>query len=62
MSFQKLADVKTTAEMLAISPKTVWAMVAAQKIDVVRIGRSVRIPLNSIEKIIEEGMTPARVA
>lgn len=58
----KLVRVPEAAELLSISPKTLWAYVAARKIDTVRIGRSVRIPTESINRLIEEGTTPARVA
>jgi excisionase family DNA binding protein len=58
---KRLYRVPEVAEMLSISPKLVWKLVAERKqIDVVRIGRSVRIPAESIEKLIERGTTPAR--
>jgi excisionase family DNA binding protein len=59
---QKLFKVPEAAEVMNVSPKTVWAHIAARRIDVVRIGRAVRIPLHAIERLIEEGTTPARVA
>jgi excisionase family DNA binding protein len=59
---RKLARVPETAQMLDLSAKKVWAMVAAREIETVRIGRSVRIPLEAIEKLILENTTPARVA
>jgi excisionase family DNA binding protein len=58
----KLVRVPEAAELLSISPKTLWAYVAARKIDTVRIGRSVRIPTSAIDRLIDEGTTPARVA
>ncbi len=58
----KLVRVPEAAELLSISPKTLWAMVGARRVDTVRIGRSVRIPVSAIERLIEQGMTPARVA
>jgi excisionase family DNA binding protein len=58
----KLVRVPEAAELLSISPKTLWAYVAARKIDTVRIGRSVRIPTSAIDWLIDEGTTPARVA
>jgi excisionase family DNA binding protein len=58
----KLVRVPEAAELLSISPKTMWAYVAARKIDTVQIGRSVRIPTSAIERLIEEGMTPALIA
>lgn len=56
----KLVKIPEAAKMLAISEKTLWAWVAARRIDVVRIGRSVRIPTKAIEQLIEAGTTPAR--
>ena len=58
----KLVRIPEAAELLSISPKTLWAYVAARKVDTVRIGRSVRIPMRAIEELIEAGTTPARVA
>jgi predicted DNA-binding transcriptional regulator AlpA len=51
------------AELLSVSEKLIWKKIALrQGFDVVRIGRSVRIPAESIDRLIEEGTTPARVA
>ena len=52
------------AAILGLSPKTLWAWVYARKVTVSRVGgsRSVRIGTAEIERLIEEGMTPARVA
>jgi excisionase family DNA binding protein len=58
----KLYKVPQAAEALNVSPKTIWTWVGAREIDVVRLGRCVRIPASAIERLIEEGLTPARVA
>lgn len=58
----KLFKIPQAAELLSLSPKTLWKMVGAREITVTRIGRSVRIPADAIERLIEEGTTPARVA
>jgi excisionase family DNA binding protein len=55
----RLLKVPEAALRLNISEKTTWKMVYARKVDVVRIGRSVRIPENSIEKLIDDGTIPA---
>lgn len=47
------------AVRMHISVKTAWRMVYARKVDVIRIGRSVRIPDDSIDKLIDDGTTPA---
>jgi hypothetical protein len=44
---------------MRISEKTAWKMVYGHKVDVVRIGRSVRIPQDSVDKLIDDGTTRA---
>ena len=55
----KLLRVPEAAELLNISQKATWAMIYRRDIDVVRIGRSVRIPLSAIDQLIERGTVPA---
>jgi excisionase family DNA binding protein len=55
----RILKIPEAALRLNISEKTTWKMVYARKVDVVRIGRSVRIPENSIEKLIDDGTIPA---
>jgi excisionase family DNA binding protein len=55
----RLLKVPEVALRLNISEKTTWKMVYARRVDVVRIGRSVRIPENAIEKLIDDGTIPA---
>lgn len=60
---KRLYRVREAAEMLSVSEKLIWKKIALRDgLDVVRIGRSVRIPAESIDRLIEEGTTPARVA
>jgi excisionase family DNA binding protein len=54
-----LLKVPEAASRLNLSVKTTWKMVYGRKVDVVRIGRSVRIPEESIDKLIDDGMIPA---
>jgi predicted DNA-binding transcriptional regulator AlpA len=63
VSLQKrLYRVREVAELLSVSEKLIWKKIALrQGFDVVRIGRSVRVPSESIERLIQEGTTPARV-
>jgi len=56
---QQLLKVPEAAARLNISQKTAWKMVYSRKFDVVRIGRSVRIPESSINKLIDDGTIPA---
>lgn len=59
MAPAKLLKVPEAAEMLTLSPKTMWQWVGERRIAVVRLGRAVRIPLSEIERLMEEGTTPA---
>lgn len=60
---KRLYRVREAAEMLSVSEKLIWKKIALRDgLDVVRIGRSVRIPAESLERLIEAGTTPARVA
>ena len=59
MPAAKLLKVPEAAELLALSQKTVWQWIAERRIGVVRLGRAVRIPLSEIERLMEEGTTPA---
>ncbi|MFP5208671.1 MAG: helix-turn-helix domain-containing protein [Acidobacteriota bacterium] len=55
----KLLKVPQAAEMLAMSPKTIWQWIGERRIGVVRLGRAVRVPLSEIERLMEAGTTPA---
>jgi excisionase family DNA binding protein len=55
----KLLRVPKAAELLNINQKATWAMIYRREIDVVRIGRSVRIPLSALDELIERGTVPA---
>jgi excisionase family DNA binding protein len=55
----KLVKVPDAAELLALSPKTIWQWIGERRIGVVRLGRAVRIPQSEIERLLEEGSTPA---
>jgi excisionase family DNA binding protein len=59
MPTTKLLKVPEAAERLALSQKTVWQWIGERRIGVVRLGRAVRIPLSEIERLMEEGTTPA---
>jgi excisionase family DNA binding protein len=47
------------ADYLGVRPSTVRQWVWRRKIDVIRIGRCVRIPKAALDRVIEEGTTPA---
>jgi excisionase family DNA binding protein len=56
---KRLVTVIEAAEMLSISPKTMWAWIYARKVETVHLGRSVRVPASELERLIEEGTIPA---
>lgn len=55
----KLLKVPEAAEMLALSQKTIWQWIGERRIGVVRLGRAVRVPQSEIDRLMEEGTTPA---
>jgi excisionase family DNA binding protein len=56
----RLLTVKESAEQLSLSPRTIWAWIYERKVDIVKLGRSVRIKQSSIDQLIEQGTVPAR--
>jgi excisionase family DNA binding protein len=60
MPVARLLKVPEAAEMLALSQKTVWQWIGERRIGVIRLGRAVRIPQSEIDRLMEEGATPAR--
>lgn len=56
----KLISVKEAALLLSLSPKTVGNWCSRRLIDHVRIGGSVRLKVEDVERLIEEGTTPRR--
>jgi excisionase family DNA binding protein len=57
----KLLTVNQSAEQLGLSARTVWTWIYARKLEIVRLGRAVRIPQSSIDELIEAGTIPAKV-
>ena len=56
---RQLLTVKDTADRLAIKEATVRKMIFQRKLPIVRIGRSVRIPIEEVERLMVEGYQPA---
>ena len=46
--------------MLSLSQKTVWQWIGERRIGVIRLGRAVRVPISEVDRLIEEGSSPAR--
>lgn len=55
----RLLTVEEAALRLAVKPATIRRRILEQRIDVVRIGRNVRIPECSVERLIEDGLSVA---
>jgi excisionase family DNA binding protein len=58
-SQQRRLTIPDAADYLGVRPSTIRQWVWRRKIDVVRIGRCVRIPLEACDRIIERGTVPA---
>lgn len=56
---QMLLKVPEVAEMLGLSQVSIWRWVGQRRFEVVRLGRSVFVPKSEIDRVIEEGTTPA---
>ncbi len=48
-----LVTLRETGAMLGLSERTVWSLVNSGKLSRVKIGRSIRIPMDSIRQLIE---------
>jgi excisionase family DNA binding protein len=59
---RKLHKVPEAAYELNLSSKTVWKMIYAGELTCTRIGRSVRIPEEAIQELIDGGTIPARIS
>ena len=59
---EQLHSIDTAAERLQIAPKTLRNWVGERRIAVYRIGRRVRIPESEIQRVLEEGYCPVRLA
>jgi excisionase family DNA binding protein len=55
----ELNKVREAANQLRVSEKTMWAWIARKQIGVYRIGGSVRISQQEIDRLLAEGHEPA---
>lgn len=55
---KELLTIPQAAGRMTISEKTTWRMVYAGKLEVVRIGRCVRVTGKSVDDVIDDGTTP----
>lgn len=56
----KLLTVQESADQLGLSARTIWGWIYERKVEVVRLGRAVRIKQSSLDELIEQGTTPAK--
>jgi excisionase family DNA binding protein len=56
----KLLTVQESADQLGLSARTIWGWIYERRLEVVRLGRAVRIKQSSIDQLIEQGTTPAK--
>lgn len=59
MPQKTLHTIKEASEQLSVKPKTLRSWVAARRIGVIRLGRSIRIPAEEIERLVQRGTIPA---
>jgi excisionase family DNA binding protein len=52
---RRVWTVQETAEILGISVRSVWRLIAAGSIDTIRIGRCVRVVAVSLDALIARG-------
>jgi excisionase family DNA binding protein len=57
MSKKTLLTVPQAARRMTISDKSTWRMVYSRKLEVVRIGRCVRVTQESVDAVIDGGTT-----
>jgi excisionase family DNA binding protein len=58
-SSAKLFTVPQAADYTSMSEVTLRHWISSRRIDVVRIGRAVRIPRAALDNLIERGLVPA---
>ena len=56
---RRLLSVPQVAAMISVSSRTVWSWIYARKIPFIKIGGSVRIDLNELERVLDAGTVPA---
>lgn len=52
--------VSAAADELNVSVSTIRAWIAQRRIAFIRLGRAIRIPAGEIERLLEDGLVPAR--
>jgi excisionase family DNA binding protein len=60
MANQRLFRIREAAPQIAFTEKGLRNLISQGLVDVVKIGRSVRIPAEELDRICNEGFQPAR--
>lgn len=64
MASERRADWPRTVEQAAVelnvAQSTIRAWIGQRRIGFVRLGRSIRIPSSEIDRLLEQGFTPAK--
>jgi excisionase family DNA binding protein len=55
-----LLDVPKAAERLGVTPACIRRWLLERKIASVKLGRLIRIPSSEMDRLVEEGLRPAR--
>ena len=58
---RQLVTPAEAATMLNQKESTIRRRILERRIDIVKVGKSVRIPIEAVEKLIQEGYKPALV-
>ena len=51
----RLVTVPRAAELLSISARAAWRLVSTGQLDIVKLGRSTRVKVESIDRLIDQG-------
>lgn len=51
----KLVTIRRAAELLAISERSAWRLASTGELTTVKLGRSTRVKVESIDRLIERG-------
>jgi excisionase family DNA binding protein len=57
----KLLSVKEASNQLGVSERGLWDWIYARRIEIVRLGRCVRIRQSVIDEFVQRGTIPAQV-
>lgn len=52
---RRLLRIAEAADVLAVSTRTIWRLIALCELDAVRLGRAVRVKRASVDALIERG-------